>query len=351
MIKMDSREDKIIGCILGGAIGDSLGYEKDFKPKNKIITDFEGKERISSNTQMTLFTANGIIWRETRWSYKGIAPLPRDALYYAYTDWLDTQINSNKGNNICWIKHIPQLNINRTPGKTCIESLSNGKGTMTEPINTWSRGCGAITRSAPIGIYYMKGHIAKFTEDICALTHGNPLAIIPSIIFTTMINILVNTDKTIKIALYQAIDECKEECYKINRKDTNYFLKLVDIAVKLAKLNIPDEDAIGIFGRGYLAEETFIIALYSCLKYKDSFKDAIICAINHQGNSKGTGSLTGNIIGAYLGYYNIPRNYTVNVELKDVIIEIAQDLTKAPPDFDMKWDDKYVYNKIPSHLK
>ena len=38
------------------------------------MANFEGKERISSNTQMTLFTANGIIWRETRWSSKGIAP-------------------------------------------------------------------------------------------------------------------------------------------------------------------------------------------------------------------------------------------------------------------------------------
>lgn len=347
---MDSREDKIMGCMLGGAIGDSLGYEKDFKPKNKIITDFEGKERISSNTQMTLFTANGIIWRETRWSSKGIAPKPIHALYYAYSDWLDTQTNEDNGKNICWIKHIPQLNVRRTPGKTCIDSLSNNHWGTKEP-NTWSKGCGAITRSAPIGIYYMKEYIIEFTKDMCTITHNNPLAIIPSIIFTTMINILVNTDKPIKKALYQAIDECKEECYKINRKDTIYFLKLVDIAVKLSKLNISDEDAIGIFGRGYLAEETFSIAIYSCLKYQKSFKDAIICAINHRGNAKGTGSLTGNIIGAYLGYYNIPRNYTVNVELKDVIIEIAQDLTKAPPDFDMKWDDKYVYNKIPSHLK
>lgn len=351
---MDStKKDKIIGSLIGGAIGDSLGYEKEFTPKNKIITKFEGKERISSNTQMTLFTANGLIWRETRSAYKGISLLPPVALYYAYIDWLDTQTNEENGKNFCWIKNVPQLNVNRTPSDTCIESLYANKNKPKPSTNKHSKGCGAITRIAPLGLYYEKKFVIKFTEDICELTHCNPLAIIPSLIFATMINILVNTNTNIKNALDQAISECKEKCNGIDSQATDYFLKLVNISIKLSKLNISDKSSIDLLGVGYVAEETFAIAIYSCLKYPNSFKDAIICAINHEGNTNGTGSLTGNIMGAYLNYSNIPLDYIEKVELKDVILEIAQDLTESPPgydDYDEKWYSKYVHNLVPEYL-
>ena len=65
--------EKFQGCLLGGAIGDALGYPIEFNRsidaiKNKYgksgINRFElqdGKARISDDTQMTLFTANGLI--------------------------------------------------------------------------------------------------------------------------------------------------------------------------------------------------------------------------------------------------------------------------------------------------
>ena len=63
--------DKYRGCLIGGAAGDALGYAVEFMSEKSIfkqygktgITDYEltnGKALISDDTQMTLFTANGL---------------------------------------------------------------------------------------------------------------------------------------------------------------------------------------------------------------------------------------------------------------------------------------------------
>ena len=83
--------DQIRGCLLGGAAGDALGYPVEFMGEKAIflrygkkgITRYEldpklGKALISDDTQMTLFTANGLLAGETRAKRKGIAAPPRN---------------------------------------------------------------------------------------------------------------------------------------------------------------------------------------------------------------------------------------------------------------------------------
>lgn len=85
------------------------------------------------------------------------------------------------------------------------------------------------------------------------------------------------------------------------------------------------------------------------MKYSDNFKEAIVCAVNHDGDSDSTGAIAGNIIGTYLGYSKIPSYYIKNLELKDVILEIADDLVSKIPvsslksDNDEYWMSKYVF--------
>lgn len=346
--------NKVKGCLIGGAVGDALGYQIEFKKniKDKEVTRFDGTGIISDDTQMSLFTANALIWRETRASMKGIAMEHSYAIYVAYLDWLDTQNNTSGDRCISWIKDIKELNIPRAPGNTCISALSSGKkGTIEKPIND-SKGCGGIMRIAPIGLY-MKDSISagKLGAEASAITHGHPLSSISSYVFTTMIYFLLNEELNIEESLNKAITQYKEKFNNFDKENTNYFLKLVDKAVKLSKENLNDIDAIKELGEGWVAEETFAIALYSCLKYKDSFEDAIVCAVNHGGDSDSTGAVAGNIIGTYLGYDKIPSYYIDNLELKDVILELATDLATPIPiseyssNRDEKWEKKYLIMK------
>jgi len=82
---MKKQKDLFKASLLGGAIGDALGYTAEFMRLNEIkskygdtgITDLEidkstGKALISDDTQMTLFTADGMMWVYYRCGRRGI---------------------------------------------------------------------------------------------------------------------------------------------------------------------------------------------------------------------------------------------------------------------------------------
>lgn len=348
--------NKVRGCLFGGAIGDALGYQIEFI---KGITDKEftkyknDKGIISDDTQMTLFTANGLIWRETRLAMRGIAPKIEDAVYSAYLDWLQTQDKYKVSlSKTTWLKNVSELNIQRAPGLTCLSALSSGKmGSLKEQIND-SKGCGGVMRVAPVGLYARNPEIAgEFGAKVSAITHGHLYSSLASFLFSSLINIIVNTDNSIELALKEAL-KLMESFFKSNKlcskKDLKNFLKIVDFAIDLSKKELKDIDAIRLIGEGWVAEEALAIALYSSLKYCDNFESSVICAVNHDGDSDSTGAIAGNIMGAYLGYDKIPTYYIDNLELRDVILEIADDLSIPVPvseynsNNDEYWLSKYV---------
>ena len=67
---------------------------------------------------------------------RGIAPDVSDCIYLAYVDWYKTQKRNNNEIKVSWLASIPELNVNRAPGNTCLNALgSNKKGTIENPIN------------------------------------------------------------------------------------------------------------------------------------------------------------------------------------------------------------------------
>ena len=126
------------------------------------------------------------------------------------------------------------------------------------------------------------------------------------------------------------------------------FIGIMEKAIKLSKEDIDDLDAIRELGEGWVAEETLAIAVYCALKYEKDFDKALIAAVNHSGDSDSTGAVTGNILGAYLGMSAIPQKYLDNLELKDVILEIADDLfndckiSEYGSYHDEIWEQKYI---------
>ena len=169
-------DNKIKGCLIGGAIGDALGYQIEFQRgiRDKEVTKYKNDEGIiTDDTQMTLFTAVGLLWRETRLALKGITVPCEDAIYYAYLDWLETQENYRVNDRtVSWIKEIPELRIQRAPGFSCMSALSSSNmGTLKDPIND-SKGCGGVMRIAPIGLYASNPLAAgEVAAKASAITH------------------------------------------------------------------------------------------------------------------------------------------------------------------------------------
>ena len=350
--------DKILGSLAGGAVGDALGYAVEFWGEEQIfgkygergITEYEldsftGKALISDDTQMTLFTANGLLVGDTRGAMRGIQGWPRHYVAQAYQDWLYTQecpfdkqkIQDRRGNYSCrsWLADVPELYSSRAPGNTCLSALSaqkNGKDFVNdyvkEPQNQ-SKGCGGIMRVAPVALNYK--HMEMGTLDmegaqIAAITHGHSLGYMPAAIVTHIINCIVFGEE--KKTLKNIVIEARDKVAEIFREDRHLkeLTDIIDLAIELSGNEADDLDNIHRLGEGWVAEETLGIALYCALRHQDDFSAGVISAVNHKGDSDSTGAVTGNILGALLGYDAIEEKWKTNLELIDVIIEMADDL-------------------------
>lgn len=351
--------NKFVGCILGGAIGDALGYSVEFLSEREIFNKY-GKDGISSydtqgiisdDTQMTLFTAAGLLNAMTiNLNTDHLKPL-EEVIHMNYLNWFETQKDGKIGEGCTWLMNVEGLFINRAPGMTCLNSLKTGKmGTLENPINS-SKGCGGVMRVAPIGLYFSdQGQnyrkVAHLGAKVAAITHGHPLGFLPSAALVHIIHKLSQDDTSILEAVRSSIDLI-EDMYDFPEY-VGEFNILMEKAITLAQSEINDIEAIHQLGEGWVAEEALAIAVYCSLKYSEDFEKGIIAAVNHKGDSDSTGSITGNILGAHLGFWKIPEKFLHNLELTDVMIELTQDLYMDVPfdknskEKDQVWIDKYM---------
>ena len=127
----------------------------------------------------------------------------------------------------------------------------------------------------------------------------------------------------------EIIVEAENTIAKLFEQDDHLqeLIDIIDTAIKLSEDTTSDDlDNIHKLGEGWVAEETLGISLYCALRYQNDFSAGIIAAVNHNGDSDSTGSVTGNILGAFLGYDAIPEKWKKDLELSDVILEIADDI-------------------------
>ncbi len=360
----------IRGCLFGGAVGDALGYPVEFLSEQAIferygaagITHYEldpgsGKALISDDTQMTLFTANGLLVGDTRGCMRGIQGNPRGYVAIAYQDWLHTQLGKRpEDKQFSWLCDVPELHARRAPGNTCLSALSSNEGKriddyIANPRNN-SKGCGGVMRIAPLALNYQVTveHLDKEAAQLAAITHGHSLGYMPAAVLCHIINRIVFPGET-KMTLRQIVTEAKETCSRIFAGDAHLkeLTELIDRAIVLSENGADDLQNIRALGEGWVAEETLAIAIYCSLKYADDFSKGVIAAVNHSGDSDSTGAVTGNILGALLGYDAIAQQWKTDLECADVILEIADDICHGcqmdeySSYCDVAWQTKYMY--------
>lgn len=351
-------KNKVLGSMIGGAVGDALGYPVEFMSYHGIIVKYgrngitryelnkDGIAEISDDTQMTLFTANGTLFCFTRYATRGVlGASPADYISDSYIEWLQTQTGEidYTRHHFNWIREVKGLHARRAPGITCLtalQSLADGK----EVIND-SKGCGGIMRVAPLALFAAnptthdntRQRIIDFAKEAgkaAALTHKHPLGYIPAAFLAILIQQLMPYSYIRKDQIRECIDECISiltEIYPEHRGHIDYIKTLTDKATLLSYDSTSDAEAIALLGEGWVAEETLAIAIYCLMKYPDDFEKAVVASVNHSGDSDSTGAVTGNIMGALLGYDAIPEYYKENLELRWLIEELATDLATDIP--------------------
>lgn len=342
-------QDRIRGSLIGGAIGDALGYPIEFIFSYKAIQTRYGENGIthldthqhwlpeeeqigkavfSDDTQMTLYTANGLLnAKKQKIAYKyGIAQ--------AYVEWYLIQVGKKSGKyKSCWLSAVPALNKRRAPGNTCItalEAIFRGK----EPYNN-SKGCGGVMRIAPIPLYGAVDNRMSILEadrlaaDAAEITHLNPLGFIPAALMAHIIYRSALDDHPSQDAMTRYAEEGIEalsELFPQYPNEVNQMALLANSAIQLAYNEKSDLQNIEFLGGGWTGDEALAIALYCATRYFDNFEQALIASVNHPGDSDSTGAVTGNILGAAVGYNAIPQHFKDDLEQTDVILHMADDL-------------------------
>ena len=349
---MNTLQDRIRGSLIGGAIGDALGYPVEFiysfegiqgrygergitrlDTKQFWLDDEEqsGKAVVSDDTQMTLFTANGIL--NAKRQKIGM----KYGICLAYIEWYLTQIGKKSGKyKDCWIGSLPELNKRRAPGNTCMTSLNDiyrGK----DPINN-SKGCGGVMRIAPIPLYAAVDNrmdileADKLAGDAAEITHQHPLGYIPASLMSHVIYRLALDGHPTKEDLIAYVLEGLGklgDLFPQHHQEVLEMMGMARVAIDLSANDQSDLQNIGALGGGWVGDEALAIALYCAIRHFDDFEQAMIAAVNHGGDSDSTGAVTGNILGAAVGYEVIPQFFKHDLELHDVILHMADDLYRG----------------------
>ena len=349
---MNTLQDRIRGSLIGGAIGDALGYPVEFiysfegiqgrygergitrlDTKQFWLDDKEqsGKAVVSDDTQMTLFTANGIL--NAKRQKIGM----KYGICLAYIEWYLTQIGKKSGKyKDCWIGSLPELNRRRAPGNTCMTSLNDiyrGK----DPINN-SKGCGGVMRIAPIPLYAVVDNrmdileADKLAGDAAEITHQHPLGYIPAALMSHVIYRLALDGHPTKENMIAYVLEGTGklgDLFPQYHQEVLEMMGMARVAIDLSANDQSDLQNIGALGGGWVGDEALAIALYCAIRHFDDFEQAMIATVNHGGDSDSTGAVTGNILGAAVGYEAIPQFFKHDLELHDVILHMADDLYRG----------------------
>jgi ADP-ribosylglycohydrolase len=327
----------MVGCLLGGAVGDALGapieflswplIERRFGPRGirEFAPAFGGIGRITDDTQMTLFTAEGLIRGEHRFVDRGLVNVDA-VLHRAYLRWLLTQVGDSSDvpwdpdigeDTSGWLLEQTFLYSQRAPGMTCLSALRGGEtGTPDRPLND-SKGCGGVMRVAPVGL------VASDAFDlgcrVAAITHGHPTGWLAAGAFSQIISKVIGG-----CSIREAVEVALERCRRA-RGGAEVVHALTTCLTMLDEGGDPIPERIEQLGGGWVAEEALAISAYCALSVPNP-KDALAAAVNHSGDSDSTGSITGNLLGAALGVEWLDADLLEQLEGRTVIERVADDL-------------------------
>jgi ADP-ribosylglycohydrolase len=342
------------GCLLGGAVGDALGAPVEFLTRDQIrarygpdgITDFDAaygrRGAITDDTQMTLFTAEGLLRADVRWNHKGICH-PASVIHHAYIRWLHTQgersrSSFSRDSMDGWLIGVDGLHARRAPGTTCLSALRGATmGTMELPLND-RKGCGGVMRVAPIGLL-AGDEEAAFTLgcEAAAITHGHPSGYLSAGCLAAIVQGLADG---------RALPDAIERTLSILERPANRGYDECSGAIRQA-VELWRDDSIASspetlerMGGGWVGEEALAIALYCALSAQDDFARGVRLAVNHGGDSDSTGAIAGNLLGLMLGIEGIPLPWLDGLELRETIDAIAIDLHAGFEERD-EWARRY----------
>ena len=363
---MAGKLDSYLGCMLGLAVGDAMGYTVDSQSWQEIAANYgpngllgydlvNGYADVTSYTQLAAFTCNGLLIAVTRGQMTGkMLPLFR-YVGLSSREWATSQKPWGRpSTTFCWLLQQPEMCRRRCMDTRMLDALSRDTlGTMEDRLNS-SVTPGSLTSAVTAGLFggsvkMEQREIDLLGAEVVALSHGGPLAFLTGSALAHIIsrsltapeiplkNLVLETAQTVKNQFGHQYSQCFE------------LSNLLNMAVALA--DNPRQDTLEAMEQLHCGNAAQVLAgaLFACLTMGGSFDTAMIAAVNHSGRSAAVGAVAGAILGLRLGHKALPGFYIECLEPAETLAELAYDLYHGCPMergsklFDLDWDRKYIH--------
>ncbi|MEV6906335.1 ADP-ribosylglycohydrolase family protein [Amycolatopsis sp. NPDC051071] len=348
---------RLRGSLYAGAIGDALGAKTEFDSIDRIreiagpagitgfIPAYGGIGRITDDTQMTLFTLEGLVrahagargeqgtfatGRGEQGTFANVLPVEQ-SLQMAYQRWLHTQgvswERARGPENTSlepdgWLITNRELFSRRAPGLTCFSELeaygkTGVRAGIDKPVNN-SKGCGGVMRAAPVALWSDDlAEVFRLGAESAALTHGHPSGYLSSGTFAVIVHELLRGKP-----LLATIGTARAELEKYPGHEEQSVA--LDQALALAGQGAPTPEKLETLGQGNVGETALSMSVYVALATTDP-NSALLASVNHSGDSDSTGSICGNLVGAMYGEEELQTDWLSKLELSEVIGQLADD--------------------------
>ena len=356
---MGKDTSKYVGCLLGLAVGDALGYTVDEMTWEDIRENYgpngllgyalqHDYAEVTSYTQVAAFVANGLLLGITRGKQEAYVRY----VSLAMREWAKRQhFPRSPEKSWCWVAQKPALRRRHCRDPWMLDAFRfENLGTVQKPVNK-ADSPGSITAAAAVAMFFDPKRmsalqIGDLAVQTIALTHGNPDAYLSGAALAyALAGILQEPDSPVDTHFLHAADVLEQQ---FGAK----FPHAAEVASALRKaVRMAQED-----GRDHQADlESFVCdtasecltaAAYAATACSEDFDSAMILAVNHSGRSAAVGAITGAVVGARLGEEALPDFYLESLEPIEELRELAADLALGSPTtglFDDDWDEKYTH--------
>jgi ADP-ribosylglycohydrolase len=277
---------------------------------------------------MTLFTAEGLLLAG-RATPEAVVP----SVHAAYRRWLRTQHEAGPTPDATGLLAEAWLYASRAPGNACLSGLEAHPEPPAAlpappgergPVNSDSKGCGTVMRSAPFGLLGLGAERAfQLASDCAQLTHGHPTGRLAAGAFAALVERLVSGAEpgaavAATIAQTSALPDAAETVAALER------------AMRLAAEEEPGFDTVERVGLGWIAEECLAIAVHVLLAaVAVGPRRALTLSVTHSGDSDSTGAVCGNLVGAAFGAAALPADWLDQIEGRETLLRVSDELLLA----------------------
>lgn len=285
LLEMKPLHDRIMGCIVGGAIGDYIGAPLEGRtgPLDVSIPERSG---ITDDTQLTLATCEAIL-------RKG-KPDPEEVAK-SFCEWFSQRRITGIGSST--------LKAMRDISFGAHWALAGATGEM-------AAGNGAAMRIAPLGFCVdpVSQEGRQVIRDITSVTHRNDEAFAGALAIA--IAIATPGFEFIKTVLDQLPDSNTADRLRELTSETN--VSITDLGIRYGT-------------GGYVAESVPIALLAASRASEMTFTEVLYSVISCGGDTDTTGSMAGQIVGSKVGLSGIPEELAKLPFGPEPIIDLAHD--------------------------